>query len=307
MNAGSGRSRAYVAAYFGIWIIAFFLLRNLFGFRAAEALAAFVVLGLLFPMLSLVATRGVVSLPHEVRKPVPEAAFLIAYLAVITVVLVWGFGAVARVEAEPSHTVLLLALKLAAFVVVPGVTLLAIGRYEIRELVPLSFEWTKFKPAVWMSLAVLIMEAFLGRGVDDLRQAHLPASVLALAAPLCFSWLVIEAGLVEEFFFRALLQERLGAVLRSPWGGLIVAAVLFGLVHAPGFYLRPVATRELLGPRPALLMAIGYSIVVTSTAGLFLGILWMRTKNFAVVIVVHAAGDLLPALVSWVRAFHLAR
>jgi membrane protease YdiL (CAAX protease family) len=54
-------------------------------------------------------------------------------------------------------------------------------------------------------------------------------------------------------------------------------------------------------------MAIGYSIVVTSTAGLFLGILWMRTKNFAVVIIVHAAGDLLPTLVPWVRAFHLAR
>jgi membrane protease YdiL (CAAX protease family) len=51
-------------------------------------------------------------------------------------------------------------------------------------------------------------------------------------------------------------------------------------------------------------MAVGYSIVLTSLAGLFLGVLWMRTKNFAVLVIVHAAGDLLPNLVPWIRAFH---
>jgi len=51
--------------------------------------------------------------------------------------------------------------------------------------------------------------------------------------------------------------------------------------------------------------AVGYSIVVTSLAGLFLGVLWMRTKNFAVPVIVHAAGDLLPNMVPWVKAFRL--
>ena len=55
----------------------------------------------------------------------------------------------------------------------------------------------------------------------------------------------VEQG--ETSAIRVLLQERLAAVLRSPWGGLVVAAVLFGLVHAPGFYLRPAATQEALG------------------------------------------------------------
>jgi membrane protease YdiL (CAAX protease family) len=54
-------------------------------------------------------------------------------------------------------------------------------------------------------------------------------------------------------------------------------------------------------------MAVGYSIVLPSLAGLFLGVLWMRTKNFAVLVIVHAAGDLLPNLVPWVKAFHLTR
>ena len=104
-----------------------------------------------------------------------------------------------------------------------------------------------------------------------------------------------------------LLQERLAAALRSPWGGLVVAAVLFALVHAPGFYLRPAATQEALGSHPSLFMAVGYSIVLTSLAGFFLGVLWMRTKNLAVLVIVHAAGDLLPNLVPWVKAFHLMR
>jgi membrane protease YdiL (CAAX protease family) len=135
----------------------------------------------------------------------------------------------------------------------------------------------------------------------------LPVWVLAVATPLSFAWLLIEVGVVEEFFFRVLLQERLAEVLRLPWGGLVVAAVLFGLVHVPGFYLRPAVTREALGSHPSLFMAFGYSIVLTSLAGLFLGVLWMRTKNFAVVVIAHAAGDLLPNLVPWAKAFHLTR
>ncbi len=131
--------------------------------------------------------------------------------------------------------------------------------------------------------------------------------VLAVATPLSFAWLILEVGVVEEFFFRVLLQERLATVLRSPWGGLVVAAVLFGLAHAPGLYLRTAATQEGLGSHPSLLMAVGYSIVLISLAGLFQGVLWMRTKNFAVLVIVHAAGDFLPNLVPWAKAFHLTR
>ena len=65
-----------------------------------------------------------------------------------------------------------------------------------------------------MSLAALLMQSFLGRGLHDIREAHLPVRVLAVAAPLSSGWLMIEAGVVEEFFFRVLLRERLALVLR---------------------------------------------------------------------------------------------
>jgi membrane protease YdiL (CAAX protease family) len=191
--------------------------------------------------------------------------------------------------------------------VFPTAILLAMSHYRISELVPISLKWRQLQPALWMSLAVLLMQSVLGRGLHDIREAHLPAWTVAVAALLSFAWLIIEVGVVEEFFFRVLLQEQLAAVLRSTWGGLVVSAVLFGLVHAPGFYLRPAGSQEALGAHPSLFMAVGYSIVLTSLAGLFLGVLWMQTKNFAVLVIVHAANDLLPNLVPWAKAFHLAR
>jgi len=172
---------------------------------------------------------------------------------------------------------------------------------------PVSLQWPAIKPALWMALAALVMQSILGRGLRDIRDAHLPAAILAVATPLCFVWLVVEVGVVEEFFFRVLLQERLAERLRSSWGGIVVAALLFGLVHAPGLYFRPSATQEAIGSHPSLLLAIGYSIVLTSLAGIFLGVLWSRTKNLAVVVIAHAATDLLPNLVPWIKAFHLAR
>jgi uncharacterized protein len=264
-----------------------------------------VILGVIFPALAMLATRRVSALPHVVRQPGIETAVLLMYLVVIAWVLVSGFGR--GIKTEPLHSVVLLGVKLVVFVAIPAAITLALGHYRIAELMPILLRWRELRPALWMSLVALLMQCLLGRGLHDIREAHLPVWALAVATPLSFAWLMIEVGVVEEFFFRVLLQERLAAVLRSPWGGLVVAAVLFGLLHAPGFYLRPAATQEALGSHPSLFMALGYSIVLTSLAGLFLGVLWMRTKNFAVLVIVHAAGDLLPNLVPWVKAFHLTR
>lgn len=306
-STSSIRSRTYVSAYFALWVVVLLLLRTFEGFEASEALAALVILGVMFPALAMLVTRRVSALPHVVRQPETETAVLVMYLVVIAWVLVSGFGSVTRIRTEPLHSVVLLGVKLMVFVTFPAAIMLAFGHYSTAELMPISLRWPELRPALWMSLAALLMQSLLGRGLHNIREAHLPVWVLAVATPLSLMWLMIEVGVVEEFFFRVLLQERLAAVLRSPWGGLVVAAVLFGLVHAPGFYLRPAATQEALGSHPPLFTAVGYSIVLTSLAGLFLGVLWMRTKNFAVLVIVHAAGDLLPNLVPWAKAFHLTR
>lgn len=307
MCISSIRPGTYVIAYFALWAIVLISLRTFEGFDASEALAALVILGVILPALAMLATRRVSALPYVVHQPGIEAVVLMMYLVVIAWVLVSGFGRIARIGTEPLHSVVLLGVKLVAVVGVPAAITLALGHYRIAELLPISLRWRDIRPALWMAMAALLMQSFLGRGLHDIREAHLPVWVLAVATPLSFAWLVIEVGVVEELLFRVLLQERLAAVLRSSWGGLVVAAVLFGLLHAPGFYLRPAATQEALGLHPSLFMAVGYSIVLTSLAGLFLGVLWIRTKNFAVLVIAHAAGDVLPNLVPWAKAFHLTR
>jgi uncharacterized protein len=306
-STSSIRLGAYVGGYFVLWAVVFILLQIFEGFEASEAVAALMILGVIFPALAMLTTRRMSTLPYVVKQPGGETAALMMYLVVIAWLLVSGFGRLTHVRAEPLHSVVVLGVKLVISVGVPAAILLALGQYRIAELAPVSLKWRDLRPALWMSLAALLMQSTLGRGLHDIREAHLPVWIVAVATPLSFAWLIVEVGVVEEFFFRVLLQERLAAVLRSAWGGLVVAAVLFGLVHAPGFYLRTAATQEFLPSHPSLLMAIGYSIVMTSLAGLFLGVLWMRTKNLAVLVIVHAAGDLLPNLVPWAKAFHLAQ
>jgi membrane protease YdiL (CAAX protease family) len=151
---------------------------------------------------------------------------------------------------------------------------------------------------------MLAFQSVLGRGLQDIRNAHLPGAMLAYGVPLTFVWLALEAGVVEEFFFRVLLQTRLSAVLKSDLGAIVIMSLLFGLAHAPGLYLRASLTQEGL-QHPSVLMAVGYSIVITSVAGFFLGLLWARTRNFAVVVVVHAMCDLLPNVLPTLRSLHL--
>jgi uncharacterized protein len=301
----SNRSAVYLCAYTALWAVALLSLRRWQHFEAGEALIAFVVLAVILPALGMLSTRSTVPLRHAVRRPGVETAALMLYLVGITWVLVYGFGYFVRVAVEPRHSILVLAVKLLIFVFIPRAMVWVLGGYKFGDQTLIALGWSTIRPALWMSIAVLVMQLFLGNGLHSIKEAHLPAWVIAVATPLSFVWLMLEVGLVEEFFFRVLLQERLATVLRSPWAGLVVAAVLFGLAHAPGFYLRSASTQEGLGPHPSLLMAVGYSIVMTSLAGLFLGVLWIRTKNLAVLMIVHAATDFLPNLTDWVKTFHL--
>ncbi len=129
-------------------------------------------------------------------------------------------------------------------VFVPGAMIWVLGGYKGSDHLGFVVRGSTLMPALWMSLAALLMQLLIGGGMQQIRAAHLSPWIVAVASPLSFVWLMLEVGLVEEFFFRVLIQERLSVVLRSPWAGLVVAAILFGLAHAPGYYLRSASTQE---------------------------------------------------------------
>ncbi len=103
------------------------------------------------------------------------------------------------------------------------------------------------------------IKAFAGEVIKPLFRA---CSLLDLAA------ISLLAGLGEEMLFRGLLQDVLSRWL-NPWIALVLASVLFGLLH-------------LITPTYAVLAAL---------MGAYLGWLYVRSGNLLVPVVAHALYD----------------
>jgi membrane protease YdiL (CAAX protease family) len=277
-------------------------------FDASDSLAVFTVMGVGFSLVAWLLTIGINPLPYDVHEPQRETVTLLVYLIPLAAFIAYGFDGIHRwVPGEPADSLTILVAKLAVFVVIPAWILVARFGYSLRELAPISTKTSHMLVFVGMAFVLLVFQSVAGRGMKDIAAAHVPGDTLLFGMPVVFLWLMLEVGVVEEFFFRVLLQSRLSAALRSELGGIVVMSLLFGLIHAPGLYLRTGVTQEGLPPNPPLFVAIGYSIVITSVAGFFLGLLWARTRNFLLLGMLHAAADLLPNTLPTLRAFHILR
>ena len=94
------------------------------------------------------------------------------------------------------------------------------------------------------------------------------ATLIGLATFFGILWVV---ALGEEFFFRGLLQQWIGAWLRSDWAGLLLAALLFGSVHL--WY------RAFPNWRFAVLAGL---------AGIFYGMAYRQARSIRASMVTHA-------------------
>jgi membrane protease YdiL (CAAX protease family) len=292
----------YIALYAG----ALFAMSRWGSFDPSEALAVAAVLGVGFSVAAWAVTIGVKPLLHSVSEPARELIALAIYFIGLTAFVTWGFDWLRRAfPADPAQSFALLIAKLIAFVALPFWIMRSRFGYRWRELAASSLKPRHVIVMIVMSALFVAFQAVVGRGLHDIRGAHLPTGVLIFGMPIAFLWLTLEAGVVEEFFFRVLLQSRLTALLKSELGGIVIASLLFGLMHAPGLYLRTAVMQEGLPPHPPLWVAIGYSIVITSLAGFVFGVLWSRTRNFALIAIVHGAGDLLPDFLPTLHSLHL--
>jgi membrane protease YdiL (CAAX protease family) len=305
-NLGSRRiGIALLAGYLGVYAGVLLAMRRAGDFDIAEPLLVLTVLGAGFSLAAWLFTLHVIPNDYSVLNPRRELATVGGWLVPMVAFVTWGLGPLHRyLSSDPGHAIAVLAAKLVVFVVLPAIIIRAQFGYSRRQLAPISAPRSHVLAALSMSILLLAFQAVLGRGLRDIAAAHLPVTTLLWGLPLTFVWLGLEAGVVEEFFFRVLLQTRLSAVLKSELGAIVLMSLIFGLAHAPGIYLRTGLTQEGL-QNPSLLRAVGYAIVVVSVAGFFLGVLWARTRNFAVVVVVHAVGDLLPNLLPTLRSLRL--
>jgi membrane protease YdiL (CAAX protease family) len=149
---------------------------------------------------------------------------------------------------------------------------------------------------------ILLFSYYFSGGVKPIREGEFTVWQLVAGLSLSLVWLIAEAGFVEEFFFRAILQSRLSVLLRSSTAGIVVSALIFGLCHAPGLYLRG-AESEGVGEQLPFLFWSAYTIVYMSVAGIFLAVVWKRTRNLWLVMVLHAFIDLLPNTPGFIRTW----
>lgn len=274
-------------------------------FQAGEALAVMLIFGIGFSLAAWLATMKATPLPWRVTAPGREIAILCGYLVLFAVgFLGWGLTALRAVcPTEPLQSVVILVGKLAAMVVIPAWLFTRLGYTWKEMLAPRAFGRGGWMALIVVAVLLLVLQLTAGRGPKSLAALQQPASLVAAMAPLALVWMTIEAGLNEEFLFRALFQARASAWLRSETAGIVAMSLIFGLAHAPGYVLRGAHLMEGMAQAPTPLTAAAYSIVVVSPTGLMFGVLWARTRNLWLLALLHGWGDLVPNLAPFVQTW----
>ncbi|MDB5976490.1 MAG: family intrarane metalloprotease [Nevskia sp.] len=260
-----------------------------------DTIGVLVIFGLGLPALGLLCCLRLPS-PGTPAPPLRhEALILLALLLAVTLFLaVKGdlLGSLLPAVPDPRwRNVVNTLLKVAAFVAVPALVLrLAHGAWPTVGAVTAGRARLGLCFLVLGVIAVAV-QFVVGTGARQLLAPEFQARHWVLGALLCFAWMSLEAGLVEEFFFRRLLQSRLAALTGSQVSAVCLGALAFGLAHAPGFWLRGAGADEGLGAHPTLFTAAAYSIAMQGVVGLLFGVLWARTRSFALVVALHGLID----------------
>jgi membrane protease YdiL (CAAX protease family) len=297
-----------------IYVITFLLMSGIPGFPLEEALGAFMVLGIFFTSVAYLLVRRYPAPGEPSPVQTGETFALIILFVVVSISLIYGnriltvFLPASWSTSAALKEVITLTRKLLVFVIVPLFVYRKFFGFHWRD-----FGFTPARTRVhWgrdllvlgvLGSLFLLLQWFGGRAAEPIRAGEFNVGELIWGLPFSFLWLFLEVGLVEEFFFRALLQDRITALTRSNSWGIVITALLFGLVHAPGMYFREAGVSEGLGESPTVLSVVGYCIAVQATASLPFAVLWQKTRNIWLVMAVHAMVDLLSNAPDLIRAF----
>lgn len=307
-----GAIALYAAAYGGsLWVLS-----REPGFEAGESVGILLVFGLGLSLVAGFLTRKVVPARVEIRRPALESLAVLGYLAIFAVLML-GYGFTALHYVLPAGRMLetaLLVTKLATMVVLPVALVRSFG-YRGAEAccVPPGAgraPWLSARlagPLAILCLLMLGLQATVGRGPAEVaalaQEWHAPVWKIAVAWPLAWAWMSLEAGLTEEYLFRVFLQTRLAAWLRSEVAAVLAMSVVFGLAHAPGYVLRGAHLVEGMQSAPGPLMAAAYAIAVVSPVGILFGVLWSRTRSLGFLLLLHGFADSIPNLAPFVRTW----
>ncbi len=280
-----GVSTAYLAATGGDWVF---------------PIASLAIFGLIFSGVIWFVTRKMDAPSVPVDRAKRESLGLLSYLIIYAVLLIGIWLGSVKEAIPPGQTqeLAVIGYKLLIHVALPAGIILAVGG-KLTGLTDGGLQRRGF----WTSLIVLsaMMFALLAVVSPSLKQINeLSLGLVAIPWVIAsWAWVSVEAGLCEEFFFRACLQSRLAAWLKSPVAAIVVTSVLFGLSHWPGLYLRGGPGVDGWSTDPIQVAA--FTVATLSPLSISLGLLWARSRSLLLIVLVHGAIDALPATAEFVR------
>ena len=265
--------------------------------RGADWVFPFVSLAIFGGALSGLAwflTRKTDAPPVPVPRPGIELAALLGFLLLYAFVFLgWELGALkAAVTAEQPQEVAVLAVKLLVHVAIPVAILLAL-KAPLKPLFDTGLDRRGFWPTLLVMGAVLIgLLAVVSPSLANIAKLGPTPGMLLWGVTGAFLWNALEAGLCEEFLFRAALQSRFAAWLKSDAAAIVATSLLFGLAHAPGLYLRGGPGVDGWSTDP--IQVVAFTIATLSPLSILFGVLWARTRSLLLVVLLHASVDVLP-------------
>ncbi|NQD36736.1 CPBP family intramembrane metalloprotease [Permianibacter sp. IMCC34836] len=299
-----------VLSYLGIYALSLLLLGRSQSFEAGEYLAVLLIFGIGLSVAAWLVTIGIKPVAAVVHQPGKEFGAIAGYLLLFSLLFLgWGLSALkALVTAEQPQEVVILLAKLAAMVLIPAWLFTRMG-YRWRDLFgrfslgSLGSGRSGWRVLIIMAVLLLGLQLLIGQGPKRIAALEQPGWLVAVMAPLALLWMSLEAGLTEEFLFRVLLQTRAAQFFRSETVGIVVMALLFGLAHAPGYVLRGAYAMEGMSGAPDVFTAMAYTVVVVSPIGLMFGVLWARTRNLLLLVLLHGWTDLIPNLAPFIKTW----
>jgi membrane protease YdiL (CAAX protease family) len=283
-----GGSTAYLYATHGDWTTGVFVLG---------------IFGLALSGIAWLLTRGANAPRIEVERPAFESVAVLAYLAFYAIAFT-GFGMTWARQAfppGPEQESLVLGLKLLMHVVLPALLLIALGA-KLAPITQVGLAGRKFwRTLVVMGLIILGLVCVITPSLKQISGIPPTFDVMIWAMPLGYLWMTLEAGVTEEFLFRAIAQTRFTAWLKSAWAGVFLTSVIFGLAHAPGLFMRGGPGVDGWSEDPFQVLA--HTIAVLSPIGLLFGLIYARTKSLLLVILLHGLVDWLPNLADFVETW----
>ena len=241
--------------------------------------------------------------PAAMRDAKRLSLGLFCYLAFYAVVVVgWGLGLIKQALPEgPMRVSTVLGYKLVFHVAIPGALIMRLGG-NLRETFDPGL-WRKGVPLTFGIFAAICfgLLAILSPSLRQIAETGVKGGQLLFWVGLSWLWMSIEAGLCEEYLFRAGLQSALASWLRSPLGGILIASVLFALAHWPGLYLRGGPEVDGWSTNPVQVAA--FTIATLSPVAIFMGVLWARTRSLVLIVFIHGAIDALPHTAAMIQTF----